>query len=145
MKLSPISIITFATASRAFTPNAGIKFSSTQLNEKVTTEMHERFEKLGLSKPKPVRQRAIGVGPVNPEPEVAEEAKSEDKSPDIDNSFLAQCIAKLEMIESIDDFDSSIEASKAIAGKISKDFVLKADAVCGTGPKPVPHVAVALH
>lgn len=107
--------------------------------------MRERFEKLGLSKPKPVRHRAIGIGPVNFEPEVVKEAKSEDKSTAIDNSFLAQCIAKLEMIESIEDFDSAIESSKAVAGKISKDFVVKADAVCGTGPKPVPHVAVVLH
>ena len=145
MKLSPISIIIFATASSAFTPIASIKFSSTQLNEKVTAEMRERFEKLGLSKPKPVRHRAIGIDPANPEPEVAEVEKSEDKSIDIDNYFLAQCIAKLEMIESIEDFDSAIEASEAVAGKISKDFVVKADAVCGTGPRPVPHVAVVLH
>jgi len=68
--------------------------------------MHERFQKLGLSKPKTVRHRAIGIVPSVPEPATAEEVNIERLTVDIDNFFLAQCVAKIDMIESVEAFDS---------------------------------------
>jgi hypothetical protein len=142
MKLSTISIAFILHTTDAFAPNANrhIKSSLTQLNTKVTNEMHERFEKLGLSKPKTIRHRAIGI--IASEPVAVKEATAETITTDIDNSFLAQCFANIEMIESAEEFNSAIEASNALGGKISKDFVAKVDTICGRTPKLVSHVAV---
>lgn len=145
MKLSPISIA-FLSSTNAFTPNANAKFASSQLraSAKVTDEMRERFEKLGLPKPRTVRHRAICISPESSGPVDAEVATSQEKIIGIDNTFLAQCVAQLEMIESVEEFDFTIKASKALGGNISKDFKSKADTICKSSPKPIPRVAVAM-